>query len=118
MEKHLCNMQPLLDSYDGWSLHPSVQTGVSAMLAGDFTRALSNFTRAPMHVLYQGLPFARDALAKTALIYACFGNASTARSRVRTPIEYRGPPVGSKTILTHPGISPTFWSRLKITRTI
>ena len=84
MEKHLGQMQPLLDSYDGWSLHTSVQVGISAMLAGDFTRALTNFTRAQMHVPVPKFAFlTRDALAKSALIHACFGNATTARSLVQ-----------------------------------
>src|SRR5690606_4149086 len=81
MEKHVGRMQPLLDSYHGGALHTSVQTGVSAMLAGDFTRALTNFTRAQMHVPVPKFSFlTRDALVKSALIHACFGNASTAQS--------------------------------------
>ena len=84
MEKHVGKMQPLLDSHDGWSLNTSVQIGVSAMLAGDFTRALANFTRAQMHVPNPKYSFLiRDALAKSALIHACFGNATTARSLIQ-----------------------------------
>lgn len=84
MEKHLGRMQPLLDSHDGWTLNTAVQVGVSAMLAGDFTRALTNFTRAQMHVPVPKFAFlTRDALAKSALIHACFGNATTAKSLIQ-----------------------------------
>lgn len=83
MEKHLGMMQPLLDSHHGWTLQTSVQIGVSAMLAGDFTLALTNFTRAQMHVPVPKFGFlTRDALAKSALIHACFGNATTAKSLI------------------------------------
>ena len=81
MEQQLGRMQPLLDSYDGWALQTAVQIGVTAMLAGDFTRALTNFTRAQMHVPVPNFAFlTRDALAKSALVHACFGNLTTARS--------------------------------------
>ena len=81
MEQQLGEMQPLLDSYDGWALQTAVQLGVTAMLAGGFTRALTNFTRAQMHVPVPKFAFlTRDALAKSALIHACFGNLTTARS--------------------------------------
>ena len=81
MEQQLGSMQPLLDSYDGWALQTAVQVGVTAMLAGDFTRALTNFTRAQMHVPVPKFAFlTRDALVKSALIHAGFGNVTTARS--------------------------------------
>lgn len=81
LEHHLGLMQPLLDSSDGWILHTAVQIGVSAMLAGNFTQALTHFTRAQMHVPVPKFAFlTRDALAKAALIHACFGNTTTARS--------------------------------------
>ncbi len=84
MEKQLSKMQTLLDSHDGLALHTSVQIGISAMLAGDFTRALTNFTRAQMHVPVPKFAFlTRDALAKSALIHACFGNATTAKSLIQ-----------------------------------
>lgn len=74
-------MQPLLDTHNGWSLHTTVQIAVTAMLAGDFTRALTYFTRAQMHTPVPKYAFlTRDALVKSALIHACFGNSTTARS--------------------------------------
>lgn len=74
-------MQPLFDSHDGWVLQTSVQIAVTAMLAGDFTRALTYFTRAQMHTPVPKYAFlTRDALVKSALIHACFGNSTTARS--------------------------------------
>lgn len=83
MEKYLGLMQPLLDSYHGWALNTAVQIGISAMLAGDFTLALTSFTRAQMHVPIPKYAFlTRDALVKSALIHACFGNSMTARSLI------------------------------------
>lgn len=81
MEKHMGTMRLVLDPQNGWELHTAVQIGTSAMLAGDFTRALTSFTRAQMLALIPKYAFlTRDALVKSALIHACFGNASTARS--------------------------------------
>src|SRR5690625_4482764 len=72
-ENHVWRMQPWPDSYHGRALPTAVQTGVSAMLPGDFTRALTNFTRAQMHVPVPNFSFlTRDALVKSALLHACF----------------------------------------------
>lgn len=82
-EHQLGQMQPLVDSHDSWVLHATVQMGITAMLAGQFTRALTNFTRAQLHVQVPKFGFlTRDALAKSALIHACFGNRTTARSLI------------------------------------
>lgn len=81
LEKYLGNMGLLHDPQDGWELHTTVQIGITAMMAGDFTRALTAFTRAQMLALVPKYAFlTRDALVKSALIHACFGNATTARS--------------------------------------
>lgn len=73
--------QPVFDVHNGWILQTTVQIGVTAMLAGDFTRALTYFTRAQMHAPVPKYAFlTRDALVKSALIHACFGNFTTARS--------------------------------------
>lgn len=83
LEQQLGPLQSLLDSYDSWVLHAAVQMGVTAMLAGHFTRALTNFTRAQLHVQVPKFAFfTRDALTKSALIHACFGNRTTARSLI------------------------------------
>lgn len=84
LEQQHGKMQPLLDSYGGWALHTAVQIGVTAMLSGDFTKALTQFTRAQLHAPVPKYAFlTRDALAKSALIHACFGNNATARSLIR-----------------------------------
>lgn len=84
MNKHLGQMQVLVDTNDGWALHTCVQLGVAAMLAGDFTYALTCFTRAQMHTSVEKYAFlTRDALAKSALIHACFGNSPTAISLIQ-----------------------------------
>jgi ATP/maltotriose-dependent transcriptional regulator MalT len=77
-------MQPLVVSPGGWELHVTVQVGVTAMLAGDFTQALASFTRAQMHSTIPKFAFlTRDALVKSALIHACFGNTTTAISLLK-----------------------------------
>lgn len=79
--QHLERIGPLVDSYKGAALVTYVQVGISAMLAGDFTAALAHFTQAQMHAPVRKYAFlTRDALAKSALIHACFGNATTARA--------------------------------------
>ena len=83
LEQQLGPIQSLRASYDSWALHAAVQMGITAMLAGHFTRALTNFTRAQLHVQVPEFAFfTRDALTKSALIHACFGNRTTARSLI------------------------------------
>lgn len=81
LEKYLGKMRLLLDPQDGAELQTVVQIGISAMLAGDFTHALTSFTHAQMLSLIPRYAFlTRDALVKSAVIHACFGNSTTARS--------------------------------------
>lgn len=81
LEAHLGKMRLLLDVQDGWELFTILQIGLSAMLAGDFTRALTAFTRAQMLPLVPKFAFlTREALVESAVIHACFGNSTTARS--------------------------------------
>ena len=81
LEEYLGKMRLLLDPQDGAELHTVVQIGISAMLAGDFTRALTSFTHAQMLSLVPRYAFlTRDALVKSAVIHACFGNSTMARS--------------------------------------
>lgn len=81
LEEYLGKMHPTADPHDGWALQMAVQTGVSAMLAGNFTRALTAFTRAQLHPANLTYAFlSRDALVKAALIHACFGNEQTANA--------------------------------------
>lgn len=81
---YLGHMRPLVGSPGGLELHTVVQVAITAMLAGDFTTALTNFTRAQMHAPVPKFAFlTRDALTKSALIHACFGNSATARYLLR-----------------------------------
>src|SRR5699024_7655033 len=83
LESHMTpqKMQPMVNTYDGMELQFSVQQGVTAMLAGDFTRALTYFTRAQLQSPVLKFMFlTRDAMVKSALIHAAFGNPSTAKS--------------------------------------
>lgn len=81
LEGYLGKMRLLLDPQDGAELQTVVQIGICAMLAGDFTRALTSFTHAQMLSLIPRYAFlTRDALVKSAVIHACFGNSTTARS--------------------------------------
>lgn len=71
----------VIDPHSGWSLQSTVQLGVSAMLAGDFNRALMAFREAQFHVEVPAFAFlTRDALVKSALIHATFGDREQARS--------------------------------------
>lgn len=81
LQEYLGKMHPITDPHDGWSLQASVQTGITAMLAGDFKRALTAFTQAQLHVTNPKYGFlSRDALVKSALIQACFGNPPAAQA--------------------------------------
>lgn len=78
-EHYLSQLRAGLDSRGGWLLHSAVQMGTTAMLAGDFTRALSSLRRAQMLPAIPMFTFLqREAIVKSALIHACFGNAATA----------------------------------------
>lgn len=74
-------MRFVLDPRGGWRLHSAVQIGISAMLAGDFTKALTVFTEVQFHTATSKYAYlTRDALVKSALIHASFGNATTAKT--------------------------------------
>jgi DNA-binding CsgD family transcriptional regulator len=78
-ETHLAHPSFNPQQRRGWMVHAAVQIGITMMLAGDFTRALSSFMRAQM--LPAAPPFTfleREAIVKSALIHASFGNATTA----------------------------------------
>lgn len=84
------NMLDLIDSFigqrpcltdmpSGWRLMLAVQCGITAMLAGDFTRAQAYFAAARLHTLIPSLAFlTRDAYVKTAMICAVFGDPDDA----------------------------------------
>lgn len=81
IEGLLGKMRFVLDPHGGWRLQASLEIGVSAMLAGDFTKALTIFTQVQ---LYPATPkysyLTRAALVKSALIHACFGNVTSAKA--------------------------------------
>lgn len=80
MRKHQGRLVSVFDRHGGWALHASVQLGISAMLAGDFHRALAAFTEAQLHVPVPAFAFlTRDALVKSALIHASFGDPHEAQ---------------------------------------
>lgn len=71
----------VFDRHGGWALSTSVQLGISAMLAGDFHRAVSAFTEAQLHVEVPAFAFlTRDALVKAALVQASFGDSYDAET--------------------------------------
>lgn len=74
-------MQPLMTAYSSIEIQFSVQMGITAMLTGEFTKALTYFTRAQLQAPVMKYVFLfRDAMIKSAIIHAAFGNKSTARS--------------------------------------
>lgn len=73
-------LQPLFDSSKGWGLFSAVQAGVTAMLAGQFDRALGYFAQARMNAEVASLRFlTRDACVKAAVIESLFGDHDRAR---------------------------------------
>lgn len=81
MRKHQGGLVSVFDRHNGWALHASVQLGISAMLAGDFHRAIAAFTEAQLHVEVPAFAFlTRDALVKSALIHASFGDPHQAEA--------------------------------------
>lgn len=70
---------PILDPHRGWALFIAVQHGVTAMLAGEFSKALAHFTDARLQSPHPSLGFlVRGACAKSAMIEAIFGDEQKA----------------------------------------
>lgn len=81
LEQLLGKMRFVLDPSGGWRLQSAIEIGVSAMLAGDFTKALAAFTQVQLHATVPKYAYlTRDSLVKSALIHACFGNGTTAKA--------------------------------------
>lgn len=77
-------IQPFADSRDGWAQLVALQRGITAMLAGELTEALHFFQEARTRATTPGLEFLlRDALAKSALIHAAFGDPVEAEILLR-----------------------------------
>lgn len=80
IREHQGSLVSVFDRHGGWALTASVQLGISAMLAGDFDRAIAAFTEAQFHVKVPAFAFlTRDALVKSALIHASFGDPYQAK---------------------------------------
>jgi len=81
LKTYLEQMHLREDDPIGLALQAAVETGVTAMLAGDFQHALTSFTQAQLLPLVPKFPFlTRKALVQSALIHACVGNAGSAVS--------------------------------------
>lgn len=81
LEQRGHEINPFFDMTSGWDVLISVQTGVTAMLAGDFTRAQRQFAEAQLHVPAPSLIFlTRDAYVKAALVQALVGDTDEARA--------------------------------------
>lgn len=77
-------LQPIFDVDDGWALLSTVQHGITAMLAGDFSEAKSSFTQARMHVIVPRLAFlTRDACVRSAMLQALLGDLDRARTLLK-----------------------------------
>ena len=83
-------IQPFRDSRDGWPQFMAVQRGLTAMLAGDSVAALRYFEEAQARTVTPGLEFLlRDALVRSALTHATFGDPVAARSMLARAEEVR-----------------------------
>ncbi|MGO3151077.1 MAG: LuxR C-terminal-related transcriptional regulator [Galactobacter sp.] len=77
----LMAINPLFSSDGGWELVLLLQGGVTAMLDGDFARAVQLFTTVQSKPFQPLLGFiVRDAYVKMALVHAAFGDQSAART--------------------------------------
>jgi DNA-binding CsgD family transcriptional regulator len=73
-------LQPVFDARGGWDLMITVQHGITAILAGRFDRAMAILTGARFQAPFESLVcLSRDALVKTALLQAAFGDQREAR---------------------------------------
>lgn len=80
LQQYFGKALPLMNTRGGGRLQVHVQIGISAMLAGDFTRALSAFTQAQIHAPVSAFSFlTRDASTKAALVEASVGDLETAK---------------------------------------
>lgn len=77
----LTKLQSIYDPSGGWDLMGYVQTGITAMLAGDNQRALLEFATAKMQAFVPSLAFlTRDAYIKAAIVHATYGDPQDARN--------------------------------------
>src|SRR5690625_486157 len=84
LSQSLENLPLFYDSSRGLRQLVYVQSGISAILAGEFEQALKFFTGAQAHRMMPTLPLvARDAYVKAALIHASFGDFAVSKSLLR-----------------------------------
>ncbi|HUH52461.1 MAG TPA: response regulator transcription factor [Microbacteriaceae bacterium] len=80
LDKRPSTVQPFFNTNTALELMISVQSGITAMLAGEFRRALVYFTQAQLHVAVPTLKLLnRDAYVKAALVQVLFDDAEKAR---------------------------------------
>ena len=76
----LAIIQPFTDRRNSWPQFLSLQQGITAMLAGDFQRALNHFTETLARSVTPGLEVLhRNAIIRSALLEAAFGNPQAAQ---------------------------------------
>lgn len=81
LDRQIHDVQTLFDTRGGWDLLISLQCGITAMLAGEFKRALTYFTFAQLHPVVPSLAFlTRDAYVSAAMVHGAFGDSSDARN--------------------------------------
>lgn len=84
LDKRPSTVQPFFNTNTALELMISVQSGITAMLAGEFIRAIVYFTQAQLHVAVPTLKLLnRDAYVKAALVQVLFGDAEEARTSLK-----------------------------------
>lgn len=81
MESERGALRSIFDAHQGWTLFLSVQSGITAMLAGDFHAARARLAAARMHIVVPPLAFlSRDAGVKAAALEGLFGAPKQAKT--------------------------------------
>lgn len=80
LDKYRKSVALVLSDKSGMGIMLPVQAGITAMLAGEFDRAINYFVQAELQPIVGPLDFlTRDAYAKEALIHGAFGRVSDAQ---------------------------------------
>ncbi len=81
LDANLAGSPTLFSHNSGWGIMLPLQAGITAMLSGDFKRALRYFTVAQAQPAIAALSFlTRDAYVKSAIVHALFGCTEDARA--------------------------------------
>jgi DNA-binding CsgD family transcriptional regulator len=125
LEESALRITPLFDTTAGLQLVLSLQCGITAMLAGRFPEALRYLLAARIHPVIPELVFlTRDALVKSALIHAFFGDSAEARAlldeaaQLPRTISWAEPLIDAHIALTHARLAPDRSSGRAILRSI